>query len=47
MVEQRINAIRQEKKRLMQKLNITSGKKFRKMLKKARREVKQSAKSKV
>jgi len=28
----------------MQKLNITSGKKFRKMLKKARREVKQSAK---
>ena len=47
MVEQRINAIRQEKKRLMQKLNITSGKKFRKMLKKARREVKQSAKDKV
>ena len=39
MVEQRINAIRQEKKRLMKKLNITSGKKFRKMLKKARREV--------
>ena len=47
MVEQRINAIRQEKKRLMQKLNITSGKKFRKMLKKARREVKQSGKSNV
>jgi len=42
MVEQRINAIRQEKKRLMKKLNITSGKKFRKMLKKARREVKQT-----
>ena len=47
MVEQRINAIRQEKNRLMKKLNITSGKKFRKMLKKARREVKQSAKDKV
>ena len=47
MVEQRINAIRQEKKRLMKKLNITSGKKFRKMLKKARRGVKQSAKDKV
>ena len=47
MVEQRINAIRQEKKRLMKKLNITSGKKFRKMLKKARREVKQSAKDKM
>ena len=44
MVEQRINAIRQEKKRLMQKLNITSGKKFRKMLKKARREVNKNVK---
>ena len=37
MVEQIINPIRQEKKKLMKQLNITSGKKFRKAVKKLRK----------
>jgi len=47
MVEQIINPIRQEKKKLMKQLNITSGKKFRKAVKKLRRRINKDAKSEV